>query len=72
MTLPCAVAADERIHQVELAESDRFQRQLEDIDDLINEASNAIYDSKLGRNATLKIIRLRLEEALDKVKEMEG
>lgn len=68
----CPVLADEARYQLKLAAEDRFERQLDAIEDLYEEAANARHDKNLSRVVMLKIMRLRLEEALEKVKEMEG
>ena len=70
--MTCPVRKDEAQYQRDLAEASVFQRQLWAIDDLCDDISNAINDSRLGRNATLKIIRLRCDEMSEKLKEMEG
>ena len=72
MTLPCAVKHDEDTLTRESFEELRFQHKLEAIDDLCDDISNAINDSRLGRNATLKIMRLRCDEMSERLKEMEG
>jgi len=64
-------AADRRQEQA-WQSHDVFIARGEYILGLFKDCERAIYDGSLSQNAALKIMRLRLDEANEKLKEMEG